>query len=129
MFGLLAGAIGMGSFAWSRSLPLSLAMGFLAGLGLILFVATTNTLIQLSTEDSFRGRVMSLYTLMFLGTAPIGSLITGTIAQRFGAPIATSMSALVLFGGAVWVFQRLRTLALQEAANALPVSPESERLG
>ena len=129
MFGLLTGAIGMGSFAWSRSLPLSLAMGFLAGLGLILFVATTNTLIQLSTEDPFRGRVMSLYTLMFVGTAPIGSLITGTIAQRFGAPIATSMSALVLFGGAVWVFQRLRTLALREATKVLPVSPDSERLG
>jgi predicted MFS family arabinose efflux permease len=129
LFGLLAGAIGMGAFAWSRSLPLSLAMGFLAGLGLILFVATTNTLIQISTEDSFRGRVMSLYTLMFVGTAPIGSLITGTVAQRFGAPVATTMSALVLFGGAVWVFQHLRTLALREAAMALPVSPDSERLG
>jgi MFS family permease len=129
LFGLLAGAIGMGAFAWSRSLPLSLAMGFLAGLGLILFVATANTLIQISTEDSFRGRVMSLYTLMFVGTAPIGSLITGTVAQRFGAPVATTMSALVLFGGAVWVFQHLRTLALREAAMALPVSPDSERLG
>lgn len=129
LIGLLAGALGMGAFAWSRSLPLSLAMGFLAGLGLILFVATTNTLIQLSTEDSYRGRVMSLYTLMFLGTAPLGSLVTGAIAQRFGAPIATSMSALVLLGGAAWVFQRLRTLAVQEAARAVPVSPDSERLG
>ena len=129
LIGLLAGSIGMGSFAWSRSLPLSLAMGFLAGLGLILFVATTNTLIQISTEDSFRGRVMSLYTLMFVGTAPIGSLVTGTIAQRFGAPIATSMSALVLFGGALWVFRRLRTLALEETAAAPPVSPDADRLG
>ncbi|HET9951399.1 MAG TPA: MFS transporter, partial [Candidatus Eisenbacteria bacterium] len=79
--------------------------------------------------DSYRGRVMSLYTLMFVGTAPIGSLVTGTIAQRFGAPIATSMSALVLFGGAVWVFQRLRTLALQETAMVPPVSPDPDRLG
>ena len=127
--GLLAGGIGMGTFAWSRTLPLSLAMGFLAGLGLILYVATTNTLIQLSTEDRFRGRVMGLYTLMFVGTAPIGSLITGAVAQRFGAPVATSMSALVLLGGAVWMFQRLRVLATREAVQPVPTPSATEKIG
>jgi MFS family permease len=115
--GLLAGAIGLGTFAWSRALPLSLVMAFLTGFGLILYVATTNTLIQLSTEDRFRGRVMALYTLMFLGTAPLGSLVSGAIAQRFGAPVATSLSAAVLLAGAVWMFRRLRVLALREAAT------------
>ena len=127
--GLFTAAIGMGTFAWSRTLPLSLAMGFLAGLGLILYVATTNTMIQLSTEDRFRGRVMSLYTLMFVGTAPIGALISGAIAQRFGAPIATSVSALVLLGGALWMFRRLRVLALREAAQPPPIPSATEKLG
>lgn len=129
--GLLVAAIGMGTFAWSRTLPLSLAMGFLAGLGLILYVATTNTMVQLSTEDRFRGRVMSLYTLMFIGTAPIGALITGTIAQRFGAPVATSVSASVLFLGALWMFRRLRVLALEEAEpSAQSTAPAAtEKLG
>ena len=127
--GLFTAAIGMGTFAWSRPLPLSLAMGFLAGLGLILYVATTNTLIQLSTEDRFRGRVMSLYTLMFVGTAPLGALISGAIAQRFGAPIATSVSALVLLGGALWMFRRLRVLALREAAQSAPMPAATEKLG
>jgi len=123
--GLLAAAIGMGTFAWSRALPLSLAMGFLSGFGLILYVATTNTLIQISTEDRYRGRVMSLYTLMFVGTAPIGALISGSIAQRFGAPVATSVSALVLLGGAIWMMRRLRVLAAREAvAPTLPTDPE-----
>lgn len=126
--GLLAGAIGLGTFAWSRALPLSLAMGFLAGLGLILYVATTNTLIQLSTDDSHRGRVMGLYTLMFVGTAPIGSLISGSIAQRFGAPVATSLSACVLFGGAVWMFFRLRVLALREAETPRMTPAATEKL-
>jgi len=123
--GLLAGGIGMGTFAWSRTMPLSLAMGFLAGFGLILYVATTNTLIQITTEDRYRGRIMSLYTLMFVGTAPIGALISGTIAEHFGAPVATSISALVLLGGAIWMVRRLRVIAAREAGSApVPAAPE-----
>jgi MFS family permease len=127
--GLFSAAIGMGTFAWSRTLPLSLAMGFLAGMGLILYVATTNTLIQLTTDDQHRGRVMGLYTLMFVGTAPIGSLITGAVAQRFGAPVATSISALVLFAGAVWMFRRLRVLALREAPTPAMAPGATEKIG
>jgi MFS family permease len=127
--GLFTAAIGMGTFAWSRTLPLSLAMGFLAGFGLILYVATTNILIQMSTEDRYRGRIMSLYTLMFVGTAPIGSLVSGSIAQRFSAPIATSLSAFVLLAGALWMFRRLRVLALREAAATTPEPATTEKLG
>jgi len=127
--GLFAAAVGMGTFAWSRALPLSLAMGFLSGFGLILYVATTNVLIQMSTEDQYRGRIMSLYTLMFVGTAPIGSLVAGSVAQRFGAPVATSLSALVLFGGALWMLRRLRVLALREAALPAPEPAATEKLG
>ena len=123
--GLTAAAVGMGVFAWSQAFPLSLAMGFLAGYGLILYVATTNTLIQITTDDRFRGRVMSLYTLMFVGTAPIGALVSGSIAQRFGAPVATTFSAAVLLGGALWVYRRLRVLAAREAERApIAAAPE-----
>jgi MFS family permease len=127
--GLFSGAIGMGIFAWSRTLPLSVAMGFVAGFGLILYVATTNTLIQTTTEDRFRGRIMSLYTLMFVGTAPIGALISGAIAQRFGAPVATSVSALVLLGGALWMMRRLRVLAAREAVPPAPIPATPEKVG
>jgi MFS family permease len=51
LIGLGSAGVGMGVFAWSRLLPLSLAMGLLAGFGLILYVASTNTLLQLTTED------------------------------------------------------------------------------
>lgn len=127
LLGLVVSGIGMGVFAWSRWLPLTMAMGFAAGFGLILYVATTNTMIQLTVEDRFRGRVMSLYTLMFVGTAPIGALLAGGIAQRFGAPVATSVCALFLLGGALWVSHRLRVLAAREAAAKEPPSyPETE---
>ncbi len=123
LLGLVTAGAGLALFAWSRSLPLSMAGGALAGFGLIVYVASTNTLLQLTTEDRFRGRVMSLYTLMFIGTAPIGSLLAGAVAERFGAPAATTLSAVVMLGGAVWTYFRLRTLAARETPS--DVAPEA----
>jgi len=128
--GLSLGGAGMGIFAWSKAMPLTLAMGFLAGFGLILYVATTSTLLQTTVEDEFRGRVMGFYTLMFLGTAPIGSLIAGWLAQRFGARIATSFSAAALLGGAVVVYFRLRAIAAQKTfAAAAMIEAPTDRMG
>jgi MFS family permease len=128
--GLLSSAVGLGVFAWSRWLPLSMIAGFLAGFGLILYVASTNTMIQLTTEDRFRGRVMSLSTLMFIGLAPLGSLMAGSIAEAAGAPVATTVSAVVLLGGAVWVFFRLRVLAAREARDTShETEPAADRVG
>jgi MFS family permease len=125
LVGLTAGGVGMGLFAWSRSLPLTFAMGFVAGFGLILYVASTNTLIQLTIEDRYRGRIMSLYTLMFVGTAPIGALLAGGIAQRAGAPMATSVCGVILLASALWVAYRLRVIREREAAQAAePALPE-----
>ena len=125
---LASAAVGMAVFAWSRVLPLTLAMGFACGFGLILYVASTNVLLQLSIEDRFRGRVMSLYTFMFIGTAPVGALTAGAIAQRFGAPVATSVCSCVLIGGALWVSYRLRVLAAREARTSTPPL-HAEKLG
>jgi len=117
LIGLIGAGVGLAGFAWSRWLPGMMAFAALAGFGLILYVSSTNTLIQLTVEDRYRGRVMSLYTLFFVGTSPIGSLFAGAVAQRWGAPIATSICALVLLGGAVWVSFRLREVAAREAAE------------
>uniref|UniRef100_A0A832MKC7 MFS transporter n=1 Tax=Eiseniibacteriota bacterium TaxID=2212470 RepID=A0A832MKC7_UNCEI len=131
LVGLVAAGVGQAVFAWSRSLPLTLAMGFVSGFGLILYVASTNTMLQLTTEDRFRGRIMSLYTFMFVGTAPFGAILAGAVAQRFGAPLATSLCALILLGSALWVARRLRFLREQEAARALatPGPAATEKLG
>jgi MFS family permease len=120
--GLFTGGLGMIGFAWVRWLPGMIAMGALAGFGLILYVSSTNTLIQMSTEDSYRGRVMSLYTLMFVGTAPFGALLAGAVGQRFGAPAATSLCAVILLAGALWISRRLRVIAAREQA----ARPEQE---
>jgi len=114
--GLATGGVGLAGFAWIHWLPGMLFSGALAGFGLILYVSSTNTLIQMTTEDHYRGRVMSLYTLMFVGTAPFGALLAGGVSQLWGAPAATSLCALFLLGGALWMSVRLRTIAARESA-------------
>ena len=118
VIGLVSGAVGLLGFAWFHTLPAMIGFAALAGFGLILYVASTNTLIQLTVEDRYRGRVMSLYTLFFVGTAPFGALLAGFIAQQAGAPVATTVCAVVLLGGALWVSVRLRAIAAREAAAA-----------
>ena len=125
LFGLMAAGLGFIGFAWLRWLPAMVGCAALAGFGLILYVSSTNTLIQLTVDDRYRGRVMSLYTLFFVGTSPFGALIAGAIAQRFGAPVATTACALILLAGALWVSARLRAVAAREAAERLAV-PEPE---
>ena len=127
LLGLAACGVGLALFAWSRAIPLSLAAGALAGFGLIIYVASTNTLLQLTTEDRFRGRVMSLYTLMFAGTAPIGALGSGAIAQRWGAPVSTTVSAAVMLLGAVLVAWRFNVLARLRTDRVAEPAP-TERL-
>ena len=121
LVGLTVAGVGLLTFAWSRVLAWSLVGGVLCGFGLILYVASTNTLLQLTTEDRYRGRVMSLYTFMFIGTAPLGALASGWIAQHISAPVSTTMNATVLLAGAIWVAYRLRILAGREAAR--PTEP------
>lgn len=88
-FGVIVSA-----FAMSRSLPLSLFLVALTGFTMITNTATINTLLQSVTPDELRGRVMSVYTLSFIGMGPIGAFGAGWAAERFGAPMA-----LVLGGG------------------------------
>src|SRR6185503_19848900 len=117
LFGLTAAGAGFVGFAWVRWLPAMVAFAALAGYGLILYVSSTNTLIQLTVDDRYRGRVRSLYTLFFVGTSPFGALIAGALAEHFGAPVATTACALILLAGAVWVSARLRAVAAREAAE------------
>ena len=77
------------AFAFSRMLAVSVCCLVLAGCGTILVVASTNTLLQNLVDEGKRGRVMSLYTMAFLGGMPVGSLLTGTLAHQLGTTVAT----------------------------------------
>ena len=92
-------------FSASRLYWVSLAALVLAGFTMMMQFTSTNTLIQAMVPDRLRGRVMSLYSMMFLGMAPIGSLLAGAIADRVGAPITVAMGGLASFAGGL-VFAR-----------------------
>jgi MFS family permease len=82
-------------FSISRVFVLSMAALFVAGYCQISFVAAANNRIQTITPDHLRGRVMSLYAQALIGVGPVGALQAGALAQRFGAPWAMAIGAIV----------------------------------
>jgi MFS family permease len=100
-------------FAFIRSLPLALIMLAVVGAALILTMNLANALVQTLTLDALRGRVMSIYSLTFFGSMPIGALWVGAVAERIGEPSAVVLSAAIALGCAalIWVFApKLRAL-------------------
>ena len=77
-------------FSFSTSFWLSCALLLPAGYSMMLQMACSNTLIQTIVPDHLRGRVMSLYSMMFMGMAPFGAFFGGTLAHRIGAPITVA---------------------------------------
>jgi MFS family permease len=102
-------AIGLGVsltlFGASRWYFVSLAALALAGFTMMMQFTSTNTLIQAMVPDQLRGRVMSLYSMMFLGMSPLGSLLAGAIADRVGAPITVVLGGVASLAGGI-VFAR-----------------------
>lgn len=90
-------------------LPALILMVFV-GLGMMLQIASTNTMLQTIVDDDKRGRVMSLYTLAFLGMTPLGSMIAGSLAQRCGAPLAIMVGGACCAAGGLLFALRLPRL-------------------
>ncbi len=82
-------------FAFSRSLPLGLALLALNGFAMLTTTALTNTLLQTIAPDELRGRVVSVFALAFLGLSPFGALQAGFVAERLGAAIALGIGGVV----------------------------------
>jgi MFS family permease len=108
----LAGLGGaMIAFAWSRSVPLSFALLMVSGFSLMLTMAGCNTLLQTIVDEDKRGRVMSFYTMSFMGTAPLGSLLAGSVAEHFGIPVALMLGGSSCIVGSLvfgWHLPQLR---------------------
>ena len=125
-------ALGFGAslaaFAASRQLWLSGAILVPTGFFIMIEMGSSNTLIQSMVPDRLRGRVMSVYSMMFMGMAPIGSLIAGAAAARFGAPATVAAAGAVCMAAAAVFWMRLpkiRTgvrnlIVAQEMAAGIP---------
>jgi MFS family permease len=105
-------ALGAGliCFAMSRILWVSLLLLLVCGFGLMQQMAASNTIIQTIVQEDKRGRVMSFYTVAFMGMAPFGSLLAGASARAIGAPLTVALSGAVCIAGAIWFATRLRTI-------------------
>jgi MFS family permease len=133
MIPISAGAFGgaLILFGLSRNLWLSLALMLVCGFGLMQQMAASNTIIQTIVEENKRGRVMSYYTMSFVGMAPFGSLLAGSLAHWIGAPRTVMFSGACCIAGALWFATRLslvrslirpiyRDLGILPPANAPP---------
>ena len=109
---LSAGLFGLGlvSFSLSRSLILSLALMVITGLGMMMEMASSNTILQTVVDDDKRGRVMSFYTMAFIGTAPFGSLLAGGLAKIIGAPLTLTIGGVACLTGALLFARKLPEL-------------------
>jgi MFS family permease len=86
-------------FASSKILWLSVPFLFASGFGMMVEMAASNTILQTIVDEDKRGRVMSFYTMAFMGTAPIGSLLAGLLANKFGATLTLVMGGLLCLTG------------------------------
>lgn len=113
---------GLIAFSFSRFFLLSMGLMIFVGLGMMLQMASTNTILQTIVDDDKRGRVMSFYTMAFMGTAPFGSFIAGSLASKIGAPNTLLVGGVACILGTL-VFVRY----LPNLRRA--VKPIYERLG
>jgi MFS family permease len=100
-------------FSLSRSFWLSAALLLPVGFCMIIEMASSNTLIQSLVSDALRGRVMAVYSMMFMGMAPFGSLLAGTLAHSLGAPSTVALGGIACIVGALVFTWRLPGLRLE----------------
>jgi MFS family permease len=101
--GLVVASGALITFALSTWLPLSMLALAVLGAAQVAYYATTNTLLQVIVPPRLRGRVMSLYILTSWGAIPIGNLLAGLLAERFGAPAALAWGGAITLAVAIVV--------------------------
>ncbi len=100
-------------FSASRSFWLSAALLVPVGFSMMVQMGSSNTLIQSMVPDRLRGRVMAVYSMMFMGMAPFGSLLAGLLSDRLGAPLTIMTGAIGCLAGSAIFTLRLPMLRSQ----------------
>ena len=114
--------IGLIAFSISRTLPLSLLFLGFTGFGMMVQMVSTNTVLQTIVEEDKRGRVMSLYTMAFMGMVPFGSLLAGSLASKIGASGTIMISGAACILGSILFARKLP--ALREMVRPIYIEKE-----
>ncbi len=109
-FSALLFAVGLFVFSLSSNQMLSVIVLFFSGFGMITQFSATNTLLQTVVDENIRGRVLSFYSMSFMGFTPIGSLLLGTMADYFGVSNTFTIASLVLLFAALLFSARMKTI-------------------
>jgi MFS family permease len=118
VFGIFCMAISTAGFGVSTWMSVSLLAQIFIGVGLMNHMVTTNTLLQMFVSDELRGRVMSIYTLSFIGTAPIGSLAVGYVGQHYSPRTAVLFCAAFSLMCGFILLTKLKLIAQAQEAIA-----------
>ncbi len=110
--GMAAGILGIGLvlFSSSKFFPLSLLLLLPVGFGMMVHMASSNTVLQTIVDDDKRGRLMSLYAMSIMGMSPLGSLIAGSAASKIGAPTTLIIGGSVCFLASIVFYKNLPAL-------------------
>jgi MFS family permease len=119
--------LGLVGFGLSRMLWLSLITMVFTGFGMMVEMASGNTILQTVVDDDKRGRVMSFYAMAFMGTAPLGSLMAGALAGKIGAPYTMVIFGLGCILGSVVLGRKLFALKELIPAPMPQVSPSESK--
>jgi MFS family permease len=99
-------------FSFSRNIPLSIFLMLFTGFGMMVQMASCNTMLQTIVDDDKRGRIMSLYVTAFMGTAPFGSLMAGSLANTLGTPGTLLLSGITVLIAAVFFAKVIPSLRI-----------------
>jgi predicted MFS family arabinose efflux permease len=110
MYATLTFGVALMAFAFAGTFWIALAVLPLVGGAFMMQMAATNTVLQTLVDDKLRGRVMAFYTMAFFGTAPIGSLLAGVAADRFGLRWTIASGGVVCVACGLWFASRLPSL-------------------
>ena len=132
MIPLAAAVFGLGliGFGLSHVFWLSMIMVLFAGMGMLQGMAVSNTVIQTIVSEDKRGRVMSYYTMAFIGMTPFGSLLAGTMAHHFGAPMTVIFCGSAVLLGAIWFATRLTAVRreIRPIYQEMGILPAKEKI-
>jgi MFS family permease len=112
-------SLSLALFAFNRNLYLALVLLAISGFGIVLYFSTSNTVLQTIVPDEMRGRVMGIWTLVFGGMMPLGSLQAGFVADFFGTPATIAIGALIC---ALAAFVTLEVVRRREARREMALT-------
>jgi MFS family permease len=120
-------SVALVGFSLAKSYPVGLATLVVAGLGLIIAGVNINAQLQEEVPDALRGRVMAIFSLIWMGFQPLGGLLGGTLAEHVGSAHAVGMGAVVCFVATIGLFAWSQ--AERRALVARPTEASEPTLG